>query len=95
MPANTLAEKIRKGIKGRRGANFSHEQLIEFVKYDILKHLSIIESYEICREKIHHSSSEITGSTNAGTASHQTSGRLRPIARERGQLSIRALSAGL
>jgi hypothetical protein len=94
MSANNLG-KDKAGNKNKKGTRFSYDQLIELTKYDVLKNLSIIESYEICREKNPHSSLETIGSINAEMASHLTSGKLRPIARERAQLSIAALSAGL
>jgi hypothetical protein len=95
MSAHTLAEKMRSGIKNRRGAKFSYDQLIELRKYGILKDLAIIESEEICPEKHPLISSVITGSTNAEMVSRQTSGKSPLTSRERAQLSISALSAGL
>lgn len=93
MTAQTIASKFRRSLRNGTGATFTLEQMKELASFGVLKMLATKEADELCPET--GSPSENTGSISGGTESPPTSGRSRPIPRNRGPLSIEALSAGL
>lgn len=95
MTAHSIASKFRRAIRNGTGATFTNEQLQEMAGYGLLKTLALIESEELCPERLPPTSSVTSGSTKGGTENRPTSGRLPPTGRERGPLSIEALSAGI
>ena len=95
MSAHDIASKARRALRNQTGMTITLDQVRELAGYGLLELLAPFEKTELCPAKPLHSSSEITGSTSGETASLRTSGRSRPINRDRGPLSIAALSSGI
>lgn len=79
MPAHTIAQKIRRALRNKRGATFTLDQLSEMVREDaLLDSLSSRETAELCPEPTAPTSSEIIGSTSGEMVRPRMSGKLPP-----------------
>lgn len=93
MTAAVLASKFRRARRNGTGLTIGADQIDLLAEIGVYDLIARAEAEEMCLAKTARSGSTPTGSTSAGMASPPTSGRSPPIPRDRGPLSIEALSA--